>query len=48
MTRPLTTVFVRQGKYAEAVPHGAWSGASLTVAEIGDLQGITAEQFIDA
>jgi FMN phosphatase YigB (HAD superfamily) len=37
MTEPLTTVFVRQGKYAGAVPPGDWPGAGITIAAIGDL-----------
>jgi hypothetical protein len=48
MTLPLTTVFVRQGKYAEAVPHGDWPGADLTISSIGDLRSITAEDFLHA
>jgi hypothetical protein len=48
MTLPLTTVFVRQGKYAEAVPHGAWPGADLTITSIGDLRSITPEDFLQA
>jgi len=48
MSLPLTTVFVRQGKYAEAVPHGAWIGADLTISSIGDLQRVTAEGFVEA
>jgi hypothetical protein len=47
-TFPLTTVFVRQGKYAEAVPHGPWPGANLTVFDIGDLRRFDAAAFIAA
>jgi FMN phosphatase YigB (HAD superfamily) len=45
---PLTTVFVRQGKYAEAVPHGDWPGADLTIASIADLRAIDADGFVRA
>lgn len=37
MTAPLTTVFVRQGHYAESVPPGQWAGAGLTIERIADL-----------
>lgn len=47
-TFPLTTVFVRQGKYAEAVPHGIWPGACLTVFGIGDLRRLDAAAFVAA
>jgi hypothetical protein len=42
---PLTTIFVRQGKYAEAVPHGDWPGAGLTISEIGELRRFDAAAF---
>lgn len=48
MTLPLTTVFVRQGKYAETVPHGDWPGADLTITSIGDLQLLRCEDFLHA
>jgi haloacid dehalogenase-like hydrolase len=37
-TAPLTTVFVRQGKYAEAAGPPPWPGADLVVEQIGDLR----------
>jgi FMN phosphatase YigB (HAD superfamily) len=48
LTLPLTTVFVRQGKYAEAVPHGTWPGAGLTIQSIGDLRRFDAAAFVAA
>jgi uncharacterized protein with HEPN domain/FMN phosphatase YigB (HAD superfamily) len=48
LTLPLTTVFVRQGKYAEAVPHGTWPGAGLTIPRIGDLRRFDAAVFVAA
>jgi FMN phosphatase YigB (HAD superfamily) len=36
---PLTTVFVRQGKYAAAAGPPPWPGADLVVERIGDLRG---------
>jgi FMN phosphatase YigB (HAD superfamily) len=48
LTLPLTTVLVRQGKYAEAVPHGDWPGAGLTVAHIGDLRRFDVAAFVAA
>lgn len=33
----VTTVLVRQGRYAADLPDGRWSGADVTVAAIGDL-----------
>lgn len=48
LTLPLTTVFVRQGKYAESVPHGDWPGAGLTLGEIGDLRRFDAAAFVAA
>jgi phosphoserine phosphatase len=48
LTLPLSTVFVRQGKYAEAVPHGVWPGAGLTVSTIGELRGFDAAAFVAA
>jgi hypothetical protein len=38
MRAPLTTVFVRQGKYAATVEPGVWLGAGLTIESIGDLR----------
>jgi hypothetical protein len=48
LTLPLSTIFVRQGKYAKAVPHGAWPGAGLTIADIGDLRRLDAAAFVTA
>lgn len=45
---PLTTVLVRQGKYAATAPAGAWAGAHLTLSAIGDLRGLDAAAFIGA
>ena len=38
MSAPLTTVFVRQGRYAATVEPGPWAGAGLTIESIGDLR----------
>lgn len=38
MREPLTTVFVRQGRYAATVEPGVWPGAGLTIDSIGDLR----------
>ena len=45
---PLTTVLVRQGKYAATVPPGPWPGAELTLDAIGDLLGLDAGAFVRA
>ena len=45
---PLTTVLIKQGKYAAQAGPGPWAGADLTIEVIGDLQGLSAEQFIEA
>jgi hypothetical protein len=45
---PLTTVFVRQGRYTEAVPPGPWPGASLTIDSIGDLRTFNRDALIKA
>ncbi len=45
---PLTTVLVRQGKYAASVPPGPWPGAHLTLDAIGDLRGFDAAAFVNA
>jgi FMN phosphatase YigB (HAD superfamily) len=45
---PLTTVLVRQGKYAATVPPGSWSGAHLTLERIGDLRELDAAAFVRA
>lgn len=45
---PLTTVFLRQGRYAAAVPEGRWPGASLTLDGIGDLQRYDRDALIAA
>jgi hypothetical protein len=38
-TAPLTSVFVRQGKYAAAAGPPPWPGADIVVERIGDLRG---------
>lgn len=43
---PLSTVFVRQGRYAASVPPGPWSGAGLTIDSIGELRLLDAAAFI--
>lgn len=48
MQHPLSTVFVRQGRYAETVPPGHWSGAGLTVDSIGDLRVFDRSMIIGA
>jgi len=47
MHQPLTTILVHQGKYAREVGPGAWSGADMTIERIGQLQGISAQEFIE-
>ncbi len=46
-TSPLTTVFVRQGKYATAAGPPPWPGADIVVERIGDLRGYSQEAFAD-
>jgi FMN phosphatase YigB (HAD superfamily) len=46
LTLPLSTVFVRQGRYAASVPPGAWPGAGLTVDSIGELQALDAASMM--
>lgn len=48
MHEPLTTVFVRQGKYAAAVDPGVWPGAGLTIESIGDLRAFDRAALIAA
>lgn len=48
LAAPLTTVLVRQGKYAATAAHGPWAGADLAVETIGDLRGYTAADFLAA
>ena len=48
MTAPLTTVFVRQGKYAATRRSRNWPGAGLTVDSIGDVRAIDAGTFVAA
>lgn len=48
MTAPLTTVFVRQGRYAATVDPGPWPGAGLTIDSIGDLRAFNRDALIDA
>ncbi len=43
---PLTTVLVRQGKYAATVPPGPWPGADLTLDSIAALRDLDAAAFI--
>jgi hypothetical protein len=45
---PLTTVFVRQGRYAATVDPGPWPGAGLTVDSIGDLRVFDRDALIEA
>jgi hypothetical protein len=45
---PLTTVFLRQGRYAAVAPPGPWAGASLTLNGIGDLQRFEGDELIEA
>ena len=40
LKRPLETVFVRQGKYAAAVPPGRWPGATYTVDSLGEIPAL--------
>ncbi len=48
MHNPLTTVFVRQGRYASTIPLGPWHGAGLTVDSIGDLRVFDRTYFIES
>ena len=43
---PLTTVLVKQGKYAAAAATMSWAGADLTVEAIGDLRDLSFETFL--
>lgn len=45
---PLTTVLVRQGKYAATVPPGPWAGAHLSLSAIGDLLTLDAAALVAA
>jgi FMN phosphatase YigB (HAD superfamily) len=45
-TAPLSTVFVRQGKYAEAAGPPPWPGADRVVEQIGDLRRDNVETLI--
>jgi FMN phosphatase YigB (HAD superfamily) len=45
-TAPLTTVFVRQGKYAAAAGPPPWPGADTVVERIGDLLGYDKSKLI--
>ena len=45
---PLTTVLVKQGKYAAAAATLSWAGADLTVEAIGDLRGLSLETVLAA
>lgn len=42
----VTTVLVRQGRYAATVPPGAWEGADLTLDQISDLRHLDAAAFL--
>jgi FMN phosphatase YigB (HAD superfamily) len=46
LAAPLTTVFIRQGKYADTVPPGPWPGATMTIEQIGELQAMDADAFL--
>ncbi|HET8626620.1 MAG TPA: HAD family hydrolase [Thermomicrobiales bacterium] len=48
LAAPLTTVLVRQGKYAAAAARGPWSGADLAVDAVGDLRRYSAADFLAA
>lgn len=41
-------IFVRQGKYAQAVPPGPWDGAEVTVESIADLVNLTRDDLASA
>jgi len=45
---PLTTVLLRRGRYAAALPPGPWPGADITLDAIADLTTLTAEDFRSA
>jgi FMN phosphatase YigB (HAD superfamily) len=47
-TAPLTTIFVRQGKYAAAAGPPPWPGADLVVEQIGELRHYDAETLTGA
>jgi FMN phosphatase YigB (HAD superfamily) len=47
-TAPLTTVFVRQGKYAAAAGPPPWPGADQVVEQIGDLRRFDVETLVGA
>ena len=47
LAAPLTTIFVRQGKYAGKVPED-WAGAGLTVRSIGDVREIDVDALVAA
>jgi len=44
---PLTTILLRQGKYAATVPPGPWPGAHLTLASIAELRNLDAAAFVE-
>ena len=48
LNAPLTTVLVRQGKYARAVGPGPWPGADLTLAAIAELHELDVATFLRA
>ncbi|MBA3644279.1 MAG: HAD family hydrolase, partial [Chloroflexia bacterium] len=41
----LTTVLIRQGRYAAMVPTGGWDGADITLDQIGDLCALNLADF---
>jgi len=41
----VTTILVRQGRYAATVPFGSWEGADLTLDRIGDLRDLQLADF---
>jgi FMN phosphatase YigB (HAD superfamily) len=46
MTQPFATIFVRQGKYAAALPPGDWDGASATIDSIAAIDSMSREDFL--
>jgi hypothetical protein len=48
LTAPLTTIFVRQGRYADTAGPGPLASAGMTVESIGDLHGLDRQRFITA
>jgi len=46
LAAPVTTVFLRRGRYAAALPPGPWAGADVTLDAIADLLTMTTDQFL--